>query len=112
MQEMRANDLLRWLKDFGEIFGWRQTGDLNKLQNTANIGGVALIIARRIEEGRSGHVPIVIPEGAASAKRDANGVVTAPLQSQAGSTNFNMGTGKPGWWLGAQFAEHAFWIHA
>jgi uncharacterized protein YgiM (DUF1202 family) len=111
IQEMRANDLLRWLKDFGEIFGWRQTGDLNKLQNAANIGGVALIIARRIEEGRSGHVTIVIPEGTTSAKRDANGLVTAPLQSQAGSTNFNMGTGKPGWWLGAQFAEHAFWIH-
>lgn len=111
IQEMRANDLSRWLKDFGEMFGWRQTGDLNKLQNAANTGGVALIIARRVEEGRSGHVTIVIPEVSASAKRDAAGNVTSPLQSQAGTTNFNMSTGKPDWWLGPQFAEHSFWIH-
>jgi hypothetical protein len=111
IEEMRANNLFRWLRDFGEMFGWRQTGDLNKLQNAANVGGVALIIARRMEEGRSGHVTVVIPEVSASAKRDAGGNVTAPLQSQAGATNFNMGTGKPDWWRGAQFAEHAFWIH-
>ena len=113
IEEIRANNLLRWLKDFGEIFGWRQTGDITKLQNAANVGGVALIIARRIAEGRSGHVTMVIPENnLASAKRDANGTVTAPLQSQAGAGNFKMSTGKPGWWLGAQFAEHSFWIHA
>ena len=112
IEEIRANNLLRWLKDFGEIFGWRQTGDVTKLQNAANVGGVALIIARRIDEGRSGHVTIVIPENnLAAAKRDANGNVTAPLQSQAGARNFNMGTGNTGWWLGTQFAEHAFWIH-
>jgi hypothetical protein len=112
IEEIRANNILRWLKDFGEIFGWRQTGDITKLQNAANVGGVALIIARRVEEGKSGHVTIVIPENnLAGAKRDANGLVTAPLQSQAGAANFKMSTGKPGWWLDPKFAEHAFWIH-
>jgi hypothetical protein len=112
IEEIRANNLLRWLKDFGESFGWRQTGDITKLQNAANIGGVSLIIARRIEEGKSGHVTIVLPENInASARRDNNGNVTAPLQSQAGSVNFKMSTGKAGWWLDQKFAEHSFWIH-
>jgi hypothetical protein len=113
IEEMRANNLFRWLRDFGEQFGWRQTGDLTKLQNAANIGGIGMIIARRKEEGRSGHVTIVAPENIlGTAKRDANGIVMVPLQSQAGSRNFNFGRGNPNWWLGEQFAEHSFWIHA
>ncbi len=113
IEEMRANNLFRWLRDFGERFGWRQTGDLTKLQNAANIGGIGMIIARRKDDGRSGHVTIVAPENdLGSAKRDASGIVTVPLQSQAGSRNFNFGRGNPNWWLGDQFAEHGFWIHA
>ena len=46
------------------------------------------------------------------AKRNSAGDVTAPLQSQAGATNFRYGTGKPDWWKAAQFAESAFWLHA
>ena len=38
--EMRANDLFRWLRDFGGMFGWRQTGTLTKLQQNANQGGL------------------------------------------------------------------------
>jgi len=113
IEEMRANNLFRWLRDFGERFGWRQTGDLTKLQNAANIGGIGLIIARRKEDGRSGHVVVVAPENElGTAKRDANGIVLAPLQSQAGARNFKFGRGSADWWLGEQFAEHAFWIHA
>lgn len=112
IEEIRANNLLRWLKDFGELFGWRQTGDITKLQNAANVGGVALIIARRVEEGKSGHVTMVVPENnLAGAKRDAAGNVTAPLQSQAGASNFKM-SARAGWWLDPKFAEYAFWIHA
>lgn len=113
IEEMRANNLFRWLRDFGERFGWRQTGELTKLQNAANIGGIGLIIARRKDDGRSGHVVMVAPENElGTAKRDANGTVLAPLQSQAGSRNFKFGRGGTDWWLGEQFAEHAFWIHA
>ena len=113
IEEMRANALFRWLRDFGDRFGWRQTGNLTNLQNAANIGGIGMIIARRKDDGRSGHVVMVVPENeAGSAKRDAAGNVTAPLQSQAGSRNFQFGNGNPNWWLGEQFAEHAFWIHA
>lgn len=111
--ELRANDLFRWLRDHGPAFGWRQTGSLTKLQQAANQGAVGLIIARRKEDGRSGHIVPVVPElGELRARRDTAGEVTAPLQSQAGASNFRFGTGKAGWWLGQEFAESAFWIHA
>lgn len=113
VDEVRANDLYRWLRDFGPQFGWRQTGTLTKLQEAANNGGIAIIVARRVQEGKSGHIVAVVPETASKrALRDAQGNVTHPLQSQAGSTNYRYGTGKTNWWLGEQFAESAYWIHA
>ncbi len=111
--EQRANDLFRWLQSFGPRFGWRQTGTLGKLQAEANLGAVALVIARRKLEGRSGHVALVVPEKHEfQARRDAAGEVIAPLQSQAGARNFRFGTGSANWWNGEQFAESAFWLHA
>jgi hypothetical protein len=111
--EKRANDLFRWLRDFGPEFGWRQTGTLTKLQTEVNQGAVGIIVARRKEDGRSGHIVMVVPETEAdTAKRDSNANVTAPLQSQAGARNFRYGRGSPNWWLGEQFAESAFWLHA
>ncbi len=110
--EMRANDLFRWLRDRGPEFGWRQTGTLDKLQEMANQGGLGMIVARRKEDGRSGHIVMVVPEtGDQRAKRSSTGV-TAPLQSQAGATNFRFGTATPNWWNDDRFAESAFWIHA
>jgi hypothetical protein len=112
IDEQRANDLFRWLRDFGARFGWRQTSTLTKLQTEANAGAVALIVARRAVEGRSGHITMVIPESAgARGRRDANGAVTAPLQSQAGVRNFRRATGLRDWWKGERFADSAFWIH-
>lgn len=110
--EMRANDLFRWLREFGSSFGWRQTGTLTKLQQAANQGAIGLIVARRKEDGRSGHIVAVVPETENErARRDASGDVTAPLQSQAGVRNFRYGTGKPDWWKSGEFAESAFWLH-
>lgn len=112
IHEMRANDLFRWLRDFGPLFGWRQTGTLTKLQLAADQGAVAAIVARRRDNNRSGHIVMVVPETEAHrARRDAQGNVTAPLQSQAGVTNFRYGTGQAGWWNRETFAEHAFWLH-
>jgi hypothetical protein len=112
IHEQRANDLFRWLQSFGLRFGWRQTGTLSKLQAEASLGAVALVIARRKLEGKSGHVALVVPEAEEfRARRDAAGEVIAPLQSQAGARNFRFGTGTANWWNGEQFAESAFWIH-
>lgn len=111
--EQRANDLFRWLREFGPDFGWRQTGTLTKLQAEVNQGAIGLIAARRKEDGRSGHIVVVVPEADdAPARRNAAGEVVAPLQSQAGVVNFRRGTGKPAWWNAEAFAESAFWLHA
>jgi hypothetical protein len=111
--EQRANAIFAWLRDFGLRFGWRQTGTLTKLQMEVNQGAIGLIIARRTDNERPGHMTVIIPEtGDAKAKRAENGDVIAPLQSQEGATNFRRGTGKLDWWKGAQFAESAFWLHA
>jgi hypothetical protein len=113
IDEQRANDLFRWLRDFGLRFGWRQTGTLTKLQVEVNQGAIGLIVARRMNDGLSGHIVVVVPETEDErARRNADGDVIAPLQSQAGATNFRYGTGKTDWWKGAQFAESAFWLHA
>ncbi|MCX7067875.1 MAG: hypothetical protein NTW85_09315 [Methylococcales bacterium] len=111
IDELRANDLFRWLRDFGLNFGWRQTGTLTKLQTEVNQGALGIIVARRVLEGKSGHIVAVVPEtNAQTAKRNSAGEVISPLQSQAGSTNFRYGT-KQDWWKGSQFAESAFWLH-
>ena len=68
---MRANDLFRWLRDFGPRFGWRQTGTPTKLQTEVNQGAIGLIVARRKEDGRSGHIVMVVPETDESARREA-----------------------------------------
>jgi hypothetical protein len=113
IDEQRANDLFRWLRDFGSRFGWRQTGSATKLQLEANQGAIGLIAARRLSDGRPGHIVVVVPETADQvARRDSSGEVIAPLQSQAGLTNFRYGTGKTGWWRGEQFAESGFWLHS
>jgi hypothetical protein len=113
IDEQRANDLFRWLRAFGLRFGWRQTGRLTSLQTAVNSGGIGLIVARRKEDGRSGHIVAVVPEtDDKRAKRDPSGAVIAPLQSQASARNFRYGAGTANWWSGEQFAENAFWIHA
>lgn len=113
ISEVVANELFAWLRDFGPTFGWRSTGTLTKLQTEVDQGAVGVVVARRKESNRPGHIAVVVPETASwSAKRNTNGEVVAPLQSQAGASNFCYGTGKADWWRGEQFAEFAFWLHA
>ncbi|MGA9755028.1 MAG: hypothetical protein WBV23_07780 [Desulfobaccales bacterium] len=112
IDEQRANDLFRWLRDFGPRFGWQGTGTVSKLQLEVNQGAIGLIVARRKEDGRPGHIVAVVPEtDNHRARRDAAGEVIAPLQSQAGSTNFRYGT-RLNWWRDDRFADSAFWLHS
>jgi hypothetical protein len=112
IEEVRANGLFRWLRDFGADFGWRQTGTLTKLQQAANQGGIGLIVARRTDDGRPGHIVAIPPEtDTQRADRDSTGEVVTPLQSQAGAKNFQYGRPRA-WWQDPRFAEAAFWIHA
>jgi hypothetical protein len=111
--EQRANALFEWLNAFGPRFGWRRTGTLTKLQTEVNIGAVGMIVAKRRVDGLSGHMAMVVPEtGDHRAKRNRDGDVIAPLQSQAGARNFRRNTSTPNWWLAEKFSDSAFWIHA
>jgi hypothetical protein len=113
IDEQRANDLFRWLRDFGDRFGWRQTGTLTKLQQEVNQGAIGIIVARRKQDGLAGHIVAVVPETETQrARRNAAGEVVGPLQSQAGAKNFRYSAGKLNWWKGDQFAESGFWLHA
>jgi len=110
IREMRANDLFRWLRDYGPQSGWQRAISATELQDFANHGAVCVIVARRKIEGRSGHVSAVVPESNIhQAKRLPGGEVSSPLQSQAGSNNFNYGHGKSMWWTSPKFAEFAMW---
>jgi hypothetical protein len=112
IDEQRANDLFRWFRDFGPLFGWRQTSTMTKLQQHANQGGVGIIVARRREEGRSGHITAVVPETQDEHAKRVDGEVVQPLQSQAGARNFRYGGLAGEWWRSEMFADSAFWLHA
>ncbi len=113
VREMRADDLFAWLVDAGPSFGWSRVFDASALQAAANAGGVGIICADREAAGRSGHITVVVPEDATHrAERDADGNVTQPLQSQAGARNFRFGSAGKSWWLGAQFRDRGFFVHA
>jgi hypothetical protein len=91
-------------------FGWRRTFDLDTLQAAANAGGVAIIVARRADANRSGHITVVVPETASRRAERSGGDLTVPLQSQAGAKNFRYGTAGP-WWLATKFSKYGLWVH-
>lgn len=113
IRELRADDLLAWLQEFGPAFGWRPVFDATALQQAANGGGVGLICADRATEGRPGHITVVVPETAAvGAQRDADGFVVRPVQSQAGATNVARFTGTAAWWEDmVTFRDRGFFVH-
>lgn len=112
IREMRADDIYRWLLDFGALFGWRRAASVSELQHAANGGGVGIICADREAEGRSGHITIVVPENHEQlAKRNASGVLEQPLQTQAGERNKRYGSSGSNWWLGKQFIDYVFYVH-
>lgn len=113
VREMRADDLFAWLVDMGPRLGWQRVFDASALQAAANHGGVGVICADRAAEGRPGHITVVVPEDDVHrATRDADGHVTQPLQSQAGAVNKRFGSAGPNWWMGSEFRDRGFFIHA
>jgi hypothetical protein len=101
VREMNANSLHDWLLDHGADHGWKRVTSLDEIQAAANRNEFCVICAARKDPNRSGHITIVVPEhGNDKAARGAMGNVIRPLQSQAGSTNFRLGTGNRAWWAG------------
>lgn len=113
VNEIRANELHDWFEEYGEAFGWSAATDATELQDAANQGKTAVIVAKRWNTGKSGHITMVIPEHAGfSAARDGNGAVLRPVESQAGSANYTAVVKSNRWWLGQQFQSHGFWINS
>ena len=111
VNELNANNLLRWLLEWGDDFGWRRVFDLNEFQAEANRGKVCIISARNVNENSSGHICAVVPENNLhKAILNEDGSVRIPLQSQAGRTNkkyFNNSL----WWLTRTFADFGYFVH-
>ena len=71
------------------------------LQAAANAGQVCVIVARRVDLNRPGHITAVVPETpAASAVRSAQHEVLRPLESQAGTRNVLRAPPASAWWQG------------
>ncbi|WEN40519.1 hypothetical protein CKCBHOJB_00045 [Thauera sp. GDN1] len=112
VRELNANALHDWLEDFGPAFGWQREIDLNALQAAANAGEVCVIVARRVDLNRPGHITAVVPESeAAKAVRNARDEVLRPLESQAGTRNVRRAPAANAWWLASRFQSFAFWRH-
>lgn len=112
VRELNANALHDWLEEHGTRFGWHREFDLSSLQAAANAGEVCLVVARRKDLNRSGHIVAVVPEDEDRlAHRDAVGEVLRPLESQAGTRNFRHEVSRSAWWREARFQSHAYWRH-
>lgn len=111
VDEISANGLVGWLKEYGSTFGWK-TGSIEEMQNAANDGQVAVICAQNKIPNKSGHICVVVPETDSQSAERKNGNVIKPLQSQAGANNHKYSTDT--WWirLAPRFREHRFWINA
>lgn len=110
VEELNANSLFDWFRDFGNDFGWTRIFDVNQLQAEVNTGKIGAIVGQRTILSRSGHIDIVIPEYESFSALRSNGKVAAPLQSQAGVVNKKIFTSQ--WFLSANFRQYGFWLHS
>jgi predicted chitinase len=112
VRELSANSLLDWFEDFGPLFGWKRETCLDVVQAAANQGSVCVIVAQQHDRNRSGHITAVVPEHAShAAKRDGNGRVQRPLESQAGTHNHRFVTQRTAWWAHSRFQDFGFFRH-
>jgi hypothetical protein len=111
VREMNANMIHDWFIDYGESFGWKRSFDTEDIQSAANNGKVVIIVAKRVNLSSSGHIVAVVPEhnGIVSGKK--SGLITRPVQSQAGSSNFTAKASSKVWWDDARFQSFGFWVH-
>ncbi len=112
VRELNANALHDWLDDHGTHFGWHREFDLTTLQAAANAGEACLIVGKRQDLNRSGHIVAVVPESPGfKALRDAALEVLRPVESQAGVNNFQFAVNRTAWWRNGKFQSYAFWRH-
>lgn len=112
VSEIKANDLHDWFINWSEDFNWQRVYDVDTLQDFVNRGGVGIICAKRKETQRSGHIVVVVPENEKHKAFRLNDKAVYPLQSQAGTFNYNyFSSEKRAWWQGQQFVSFVFYYH-
>ena len=85
-----SNYIYDWFLQSGNEFGWERFNDVDKLQKKVNAnGGVGIICAKRFILNKSGHIVVVVPETETDKAFRKDGKVIYPLQSQAGTNNYN-----------------------
>lgn len=108
--ELNANMLYDWFETYGSDYGWRRTFDPDELQNAVNNGCCGIIVAKRVDLNRSGHIVACVPESDLNKAERISGKVSRPLQSQAGMKNYKYFIGN--WWTKPQtFRGFGFWLH-
>jgi hypothetical protein len=112
VRELCTNALFDWFDEYGTAFGWHREVELSNLQDAANAGEVALIIAKNQELSRPGQAAAVLPEqDGMPAKRDQDGDCLRPLQSLCGPKNVRCAVADTAWWVTSKYQSHAFWRH-
>lgn len=101
--EIRANELLGWLRTWGRMYRWAEFDSVGWLASKATEGMAGVICARNRDPRRSGHVTVVI---------GAQGFGEA-IQSQAGRVCRQEFVGSPddpkrNWWESSSFADVGF----
>lgn len=115
--ERNANSLFDWFVNWSNRFGWERVNTFSALQERANLGEICILVAKRRDLNRSGHIVAVVPEDdIRKAKRDSNGAVIVPLQSQAGASNNKYFSGNK-WWAAREnnlpkFSDFALFAHS
>lgn len=114
IHELNVNSIHDWFSSHGAQFGWRRTFDIDELQSHANQGGVSIICAKRRDINRSGHICAVVPEQELLKAIRKKGLVTTPVQSQAGANNYKYVV--KNWWHAKEgaydkFSSFSFWMH-
>ena len=111
VNELTANALTQWFKDWGSHFGWHRTVELTELQEAANNGRVCITVAKAKPQFHNGHghIVAVVPETSVFKAVRVDGKVTQTVQSQAGGHNHEHIV--RAWWNDGSYSEFGHWIH-
>lgn len=109
IREMNVNSIYDWIEDWYQFFGWEREIDLLKLQEAANSGKIAIILAKNKDIGKSGHVSVVVPETDIHKAKEYRSGIFYPLQSHAGRRNEKYFTRR--WWISNNYSGFSCWIH-
>lgn len=102
--ELNCNSLSIWFEKFGQYFNWIKVENAVELSKLTNKGSIGVIIAKRDDLTKPGHISLVVPPQL----QDQSKIDNLVLQSQAGAVNRKFFNDL--WWLDRKFRSVDFWI--